>query len=78
MYSGCLFQVSNTPKNINYPKYSQICPNGHLPLTVICVTQPLCFCPSAAHSLQKQSVLNGHLSYTATNFGSLGDCLRQI
>jgi hypothetical protein len=28
--------------------------------TVICVMQPLCFCPSAAHSLLKQSVLYGH------------------
>jgi hypothetical protein len=32
-------------------KYSQICPNGHQPLTVIWVTRPLCFCPSAAHFL---------------------------
>jgi hypothetical protein len=39
---------------------------------VICVMQPLCFCPSAAHSLQKQSVLNSHLSYAATNFWSPG------
>jgi hypothetical protein len=52
--------------------YSQICPDGHLPLTVICVMRPLCFCPSAAHSLLKQSVLNGHLSYTATNFWTPG------
>jgi hypothetical protein len=34
--------------------------------------QPVGFCLSAAHSLLKQSVLNGHLSYTATNFWSLG------
>jgi hypothetical protein len=51
--------------------YSQICPNGHLPLTVICVMWPLCVCPSAAHFLLKQSVLNSHLSCTATNFWSL-------
>jgi hypothetical protein len=44
-------------------EYSQIWPNGHLPLAVICVMWPLCFCPSAAHSLLKQSVLNAHLLY---------------
>jgi hypothetical protein len=32
------------------------------------VVRPHCFCPSAAHSLLKQPVLNGHPSYTATNF----------
>jgi hypothetical protein len=47
-------------------------------LMVICIMRSLCFCPSAAHSLFKQSVLNGHLSYTATNFGPLGDRLRHI
>jgi hypothetical protein len=46
-------------------------------LTVICLQWPSvlcshCFCPSAAHYLLKQSVLNGHLSYTATNFWSPG------
>jgi hypothetical protein len=64
--------------NVCYRNYSQIWPNGHLPLTIICVMWPLCFCPSAAHSLLKQSVLNGHLSYTATNFWPMGDRLRQI
>jgi hypothetical protein len=58
--------------------YSRICPKGHLPLTVTCVMCPLCFCTSAAHYLLKQSVLNGHLSDTATNFGSLGDKLACI
>jgi hypothetical protein len=33
--------------------YRQICPNGHLPLTVICVIRPHCFCPYAADSLLK-------------------------
>jgi hypothetical protein len=40
--------------------YSQICPNGHLHSMVICVMRPLCFCPSAARSLLKQSVLFSH------------------
>jgi hypothetical protein len=53
-------------------KYSGICPNGKLSLTAICLMQPVSFCPSAAHSLLKQSALNGHLSYMATNFWSLG------
>jgi hypothetical protein len=57
-------------------RYSQICPNGHLPLTVVCVMRPLCFCPAAAHSLLKESVLNGHLSYTSTNFWSPGWLLK--
>jgi hypothetical protein len=35
--------------------YSQIESNDHLPLTVICVMRPLCFCPSA-----QPSVLYGH------------------
>jgi hypothetical protein len=34
--------------------------------------RPLCFCPSAAHSQLKQSVLNGHLSFKATNVWSPG------
>jgi hypothetical protein len=34
--------------------FSQICPDGHLSLTVICVLWPVCFCPSAAHSLLKK------------------------
>jgi hypothetical protein len=50
---------------------------GHLPLTVICVMRPLCL--SAAHFLLKQFVLNGHLSYAATNVWSpLVTDLRQI
>jgi hypothetical protein len=44
----------------------------HLSLTIISVMWPPCFCPSAAHFLFKQSVLNGHLSYTATKFWSPG------
>jgi hypothetical protein len=43
--------------------YSQICFNGHLPLTAICAL--FCFCPSMVDSLLKQSVLNGHLPSTA-------------
>jgi hypothetical protein len=38
--------------------------------------RPLCFCPSVAHFLLKQSVLNSHLSYTATNFWSPGWLLK--
>jgi hypothetical protein len=34
--------------------------------------QSVCFWPSVAHCLSKQSVLNGHLSFTATNFWSPG------
>jgi hypothetical protein len=62
MWVACAF----TP--VYFSVYSHVCPNGHLPLTIICVMRPLCFCPAAAHSLVKQSVLNGHLSHTATNF----------
>jgi hypothetical protein len=36
----------------------------------ICLRRPVCFGPSVTHCLSKQSVLNGHLSYTATNFWS--------
>jgi hypothetical protein len=63
------FTDCNNPCEI---EYSQICPNSHLPLTVICVLRPLSFCFSAAHPLLKQSVLNGHLSYTSTIFWSRG------
>jgi tryptophan-rich sensory protein len=41
-----------------------------LSLMAICLMQPDCFWPSIAHCLSKQSVLNSHLSYTATNFWS--------
>jgi hypothetical protein len=41
-------------------------------MVTCCVMWPLCFCPSAAHSLLKQSVLNGHLYNTVTNFWSSG------
>jgi hypothetical protein len=57
---------------MQYLKYSQICHNGHLPLTIIWVMRLLCFCPYAAHSVLKKSVLNSQLSYTDTNFWSLG------
>jgi hypothetical protein len=52
---------------------SQICPSDHLPSTAICLMQPVCFWHSAAQFLLKQSVLTSHLSYTATNFWSLGN-----
>jgi hypothetical protein len=48
--------------------YSQICPNGHLSLTAICLMRPVCFWPSVAHCQSQQSVLKGHL----TNFWSPG------
>jgi hypothetical protein len=52
-------------------------------LTVTCLKRSSvlcgrCFCPLAAHSLWKQSVLNGCLSYRPLIFGPQGDHLRQI
>jgi hypothetical protein len=68
--SECVVQTRGEPKC-----YSQICPNSHRPLTVICLLRQVCFWLSAKHSQIKLTAL---LSYTATDFWSMGDSFRQI
>jgi hypothetical protein len=61
------FLIENKTKTEKNIVISVLIANS-LYITAICLMQPICFWPSETHCLSRQSILNDHLSYAATNY----------